>query len=116
MSFVAADALKLPYADASFHAVTISFGLRNVEDTTAALNDAQKQQQILNMVNNHRGTTLPAEMVLSEIMLEGGQGAFYVNAARFGIAQEEPLLEALRSGRLAGAAFDHFEGEFLPDA
>lgn len=49
--------------------------------TTATLTDAQKQQQILNMVNNHRGTTLPAEMVLSEIMLEGGQGAFYVNGA-----------------------------------
>lgn len=48
---------------------------------TATLTDAQKQQQILNMVNNHRGTTLPAEMVLSEIMLEGGQGAFYVNGA-----------------------------------
>lgn len=42
MSFVAADALKLPYADASFHAVTISFGLRNVEDTTAALNEMRR--------------------------------------------------------------------------
>ena len=30
---MAADALQLPYADASFDAVTISFGLRNVEDT-----------------------------------------------------------------------------------
>jgi len=30
LSFVAADALQLPYADASFDAVTISFGLRNV--------------------------------------------------------------------------------------
>jgi demethylmenaquinone methyltransferase/2-methoxy-6-polyprenyl-1,4-benzoquinol methylase len=34
---VAGDALRLPFADASFDAVTISFGLRNVADTDAAL-------------------------------------------------------------------------------
>jgi len=37
LPFVAGDALHLPFADASFDAVTISFGLRNVADTTAAL-------------------------------------------------------------------------------
>lgn len=40
-------------------------------------------------------------------------GAFFVNTARFGIAAEEPLLAALKDGRLAAAAFDHFENEFL---
>ncbi len=39
LSFVAADALRLPYADACFDAVTISFGLRNVEDTATALRE-----------------------------------------------------------------------------
>ncbi|MDQ3716551.1 MAG: demethylmenaquinone methyltransferase [Actinomycetota bacterium] len=34
---VAADALALPFADESFDAVTISFGLRNVSDVDAAL-------------------------------------------------------------------------------
>jgi demethylmenaquinone methyltransferase/2-methoxy-6-polyprenyl-1,4-benzoquinol methylase len=34
---VAADALHLPFADASFDAATISFGLRNVVDPDAAL-------------------------------------------------------------------------------
>ncbi|MEJ7705453.1 MAG: demethylmenaquinone methyltransferase [Geodermatophilaceae bacterium] len=34
---VAADALRLPFADAAFDAVTISFGLRNVSDPDAAL-------------------------------------------------------------------------------
>ncbi len=35
--FVAGDALRLPFADEVFDAVTISFGLRNVHDTGAAL-------------------------------------------------------------------------------
>lgn len=36
---VAADATKLPFADGVFDAVTISFGLRNVVDTDAALRE-----------------------------------------------------------------------------
>jgi demethylmenaquinone methyltransferase/2-methoxy-6-polyprenyl-1,4-benzoquinol methylase len=37
--FIAGDALALPFADESFDAVTISFGLRNVHDVDAALRD-----------------------------------------------------------------------------
>jgi len=37
LSFVNADALALPFADATFDTVTISFGLRNVENVPAAL-------------------------------------------------------------------------------
>ena len=36
---MAGDALHLPFADATFDAVTISFGLRNVEDPGAALRE-----------------------------------------------------------------------------
>lgn len=36
---VAADALALPFADGSFDAATISFGLRNVHDTDVALTE-----------------------------------------------------------------------------
>jgi demethylmenaquinone methyltransferase / 2-methoxy-6-polyprenyl-1,4-benzoquinol methylase len=36
---VAGDALKLPFPDAAFDAVTISFALRNVVDTAAALRE-----------------------------------------------------------------------------
>lgn len=39
LSFVAGDAVRLPFADRSFDAVTISFGLRNVADMDAALGE-----------------------------------------------------------------------------
>lgn len=39
LRFTAGDALRLPFADASFDAVTISFGIRNVADTDACLRE-----------------------------------------------------------------------------
>ncbi|MFI2103600.1 demethylmenaquinone methyltransferase [Isoptericola sp. NPDC019693] len=39
LPFVAGDATRLPFADGAFDAVTISFGLRNVVDTDAALRE-----------------------------------------------------------------------------
>jgi demethylmenaquinone methyltransferase/2-methoxy-6-polyprenyl-1,4-benzoquinol methylase len=37
LAFVAGDGLKLPFADSSFDAVTMSFGLRNLHETRAGL-------------------------------------------------------------------------------
>jgi demethylmenaquinone methyltransferase / 2-methoxy-6-polyprenyl-1,4-benzoquinol methylase len=42
VSFIAGDALALPFRDASFDAVTISFGLRNVSDPLAALAELRR--------------------------------------------------------------------------
>ncbi|MBW5251300.1 demethylmenaquinone methyltransferase [Streptomyces poriferorum] len=39
LPFTAGDATKLPFRDETFDAVTISFGLRNVQDTDAALRE-----------------------------------------------------------------------------
>ena len=39
ITFVAGDAMALPFADASFDVVTISYGLRNVQDTGLALRE-----------------------------------------------------------------------------
>ena len=39
LGFTAADAMRLPFADDSFDAVTMSFGLRNVSSVEAALEE-----------------------------------------------------------------------------
>jgi D-3-phosphoglycerate dehydrogenase len=43
-----------------------------------------------------------------------GRHAIVMNLARGGVVAEEPLLDALRAGRLAGAALDVFTAEPLP--
>jgi demethylmenaquinone methyltransferase/2-methoxy-6-polyprenyl-1,4-benzoquinol methylase len=42
LAFVAGDALRLPYANGCFDAVTISFGLRNTADPAAALAELRR--------------------------------------------------------------------------
>ena len=42
LPFTAGDALRLPFRDGVFDAVTISFGLRNVQDTDAALAEMRR--------------------------------------------------------------------------
>lgn len=42
LSFIAGDALRLPYADGAFDAVTASYGLRNMEDTLGALAELRR--------------------------------------------------------------------------
>jgi demethylmenaquinone methyltransferase/2-methoxy-6-polyprenyl-1,4-benzoquinol methylase len=42
VELVAGDALRLPFADSSFDAVTVSFGLRNTADPDAALRELQR--------------------------------------------------------------------------
>lgn len=42
LTFVQGDALNLPFGDAEFDAVTISFGLRNVNDTLRALQEMRR--------------------------------------------------------------------------
>jgi demethylmenaquinone methyltransferase/2-methoxy-6-polyprenyl-1,4-benzoquinol methylase len=42
VTLVAGDALRLPFADASFDAVTISFGLRNTQDPLKALTELRR--------------------------------------------------------------------------
>jgi hypothetical protein len=56
---------------------SVTFSVLGIGAGTS-INDQQKQQEILNMVNNHNGS-LSAELVLAIICQEGGSGAFYVD-------------------------------------
>jgi D-3-phosphoglycerate dehydrogenase len=42
------------------------------------------------------------------------EGAIYLNSARAMLHDTDALVDALRSGKIAGAGLDHFEGEHLP--
>jgi demethylmenaquinone methyltransferase/2-methoxy-6-polyprenyl-1,4-benzoquinol methylase len=42
LTFVAGDALQLPFADSVFDAATVSFGLRNMNDINAALHEMRR--------------------------------------------------------------------------
>lgn len=46
VTFVAGDALSLPFADETFDAVTISFGLRNVNDVDQALRELRRVTKV----------------------------------------------------------------------
>ena len=53
-------------------------------------------------------------MFSREVFAHFRQGAYFINTARGELIDWNALLECLQSGRIAGAALDVFEGEFVP--
>lgn len=69
---VLADALKLPFDDASFDCVTIAFGLRNLENCSAALTEMRR-------VLNARGHLLVLEFSLPTTPILRAAYRFYLH-------------------------------------
>jgi demethylmenaquinone methyltransferase/2-methoxy-6-polyprenyl-1,4-benzoquinol methylase len=72
MPYVAADALALPFADHSFDAVTMSFGLRNVADRSQALQEflrVTKPRGKLVICEFSHPTVGPVRTVYSEYLM-----------------------------------------------
>jgi demethylmenaquinone methyltransferase / 2-methoxy-6-polyprenyl-1,4-benzoquinol methylase len=67
-----ADALKLPFADRSFDCITIAFGLRNLEDWSAALTEIAR-------VLNSNGHLLVLEFSLPTARVLRGVYRFYLH-------------------------------------
>jgi demethylmenaquinone methyltransferase/2-methoxy-6-polyprenyl-1,4-benzoquinol methylase len=69
---VLADAMKLPFDDASFDCVTIAFGLRNLENCSAALTEMRR-------VLNARGHLLVLEFSLPTTSVLRAAYRFYLH-------------------------------------
>jgi demethylmenaquinone methyltransferase/2-methoxy-6-polyprenyl-1,4-benzoquinol methylase len=67
-----ADAMKLPFADASFDCITIAFGLRNLEDCSAALTEMAR-------VLNSNGHLLVLEFSLPTTPILRAAYRFYLH-------------------------------------
>jgi phosphoglycerate dehydrogenase-like enzyme len=80
----------------------------NVRDMKTMLAEADYVAVAAPLTRETDGLLGPAEFQAMR------QGAFYINISRGPVAQEAALVDALRSGRLAGAGLDVFAVEPLP--
>ena len=81
------------------------------DDATYALDDLLAEADVVSM---HAPVTDDTKgMIGAEQFAKMKDGAIYLNAARAALHDTEALVAALKSGKLAGAGLDHFEGEWL---
>jgi D-3-phosphoglycerate dehydrogenase / 2-oxoglutarate reductase len=82
------------------------------DDATHSLDDLLAEADVVSM---HAMVTPETQGMIGVAQLARMKdGAIYVNTARAMLHDTDALVDALRSGKLAGAGLDHFEGEHLP--
>lgn len=86
---------------------------------SSPIHGAERVQDLMTLVNKNDVISLHApyndeteKMLNSEVFLNFKRGSYFINSARAEIVDFAALLEALNSGRLAGAAMDVFQQEF----
>lgn len=78
--------------------------------------DLQGAASTVDIITLHLPITAETRNLFDDRMLKSiKKGAFLINCARGGVVNENACAEALRDGRLAGAAFDVFTQEPLTD-
>lgn len=84
------------------------------DDATHALDELVAEADVVSM--HAPATPDSAGMIGAAQFAAMREGAIYVNTARTNLHDHEALVGALRSGKLAAAALDHFPDEYLaPD-
>ena len=106
MKVVATD----PFVDTVDLQLSIGDNTVNVQIDTIPLNDMLKQVDVLSLHIPFTG-----EAVLNKAQFDlMKEGSILINASRGGTVNEEDMLEALDSGKLAAAGIDVFENEPNP--
>ncbi|MCA1816362.1 MAG: ubiquinone/menaquinone biosynthesis methyltransferase [Acidobacteria bacterium] len=122
--FVEGDALRLPFADRTFDAVTVAFGLRNFADTAGGLGELRRvlREGGRCYVLEFSRLQVPGLRALYEFYftrvlprvggwLSGSRGAYeYLPRSVMGFPDQRRLAEMMRRAGFAEVEFENFMG------